>query len=419
MDACQHCGTVLPTGDVGGPYCPNCGALAGARTAVHAGVGGFAGQGAAPGLDGSQTHLTSPSGPPAADPFEAFYRPAPGAPSPHNRTQVMPTIPPQAPPPGAEQAGSGVQRDADQGYPPQPYQSPSFGPAPAGRQFADGQQHTAGQAGYDQPAYDQPIDYQAATDVRPYSEPYEGPYADDYQDGPAEPRRNRAATIGIGVAAAAILVIVVSLITLGGGKSAATPQAASSQPTEVLTPTAPKAGAQAATTPPTSAPNSPAVHVPGQLRLGDTGAEVKWLQNRLKQLNFYGGDATGTFDQATLAAVQAFQAHAHTADPSGVVARSTKTALIAAGSRPRLSLFTPGDQGGKKKGGGAVVGSDDVKRLQRALSVALNQDVKATGEFDVATVGAVIQYQGLVGLAPDGIVGDRVWGALQQGKIAG
>jgi peptidoglycan hydrolase-like protein with peptidoglycan-binding domain len=404
MDACQHCGTVLPTGDVGGPYCPNCGAMTAARTTVPAGVGGFAGQSGAPGLGSSQTHLTSPSGPPAEDPFEAFYRPAPGAPSPHTRTQVMPAIPPQTPPPGAEQTGHGQTR-ADQGYPPQPYQDPSFGPAPAAAQ------HTAGQ-----PAYDQPIDYQAATD-RPYSEPYEGPYAEDYQDGPAEPRSNRAATIGIGVAAAAVLVIIVSLITLGGGKSTATPQAGNSQPTEVVTPSAPKAGAPSATEPPTSAPNSPAVPVPGQLRLGDTGAEVKWLQNRLKQLNFYDGDATGTFDQATLAAVQAFQAHAHTADPSGVVARSTKTALIAAGSRPRLSLLTPGDQGGKKKGGAA--GSDDVKRLQRSLAVALNQDVKATGEFDVATVSAVIQYQAAVGLGPDGIVGDRVWGALQQGKIAG
>ena len=82
-----------------------------------------------------------------------------------------------------------------------------------------------------------------------------------------------------------------------------------------------------------------------------------------------------------------------------------------------MLLFTPGDQGGKKKGGSPA--SDDVKRLQRALAVALNQDVKATGEFDVATVGAVIQYQTAVGLGPDGIVGDRVWGALQQGKIAG
>src|SRR5690348_1884156 len=28
MDTCRRCGTVLPTGDTGGPYCPNCGDLA-------------------------------------------------------------------------------------------------------------------------------------------------------------------------------------------------------------------------------------------------------------------------------------------------------------------------------------------------------------------------------------------------------
>jgi peptidoglycan hydrolase-like protein with peptidoglycan-binding domain len=301
---------------------------------------------------------------------------------------VVPVIPAQGPPLGA-----------DHGYPSQPYQDHSRNGPPA------------------QPAYDQPIDYQAATD-RPYSEPYEGPYADDHpDDGHAGPRSNRAAMIGVGVAAAAILVIIVSLITLGGGKSTPPAPRGNSQPTEVVTPTTQPQ--KPAATPPPTAPTStatvPAGHVPGQLRLGDTGAEVKWLQNRLKQLNFYDGDATGTFDQATAAAVVAFQAHAHTADPSGVVARSTKTALIAAGAKPKMSILTA-DPGGKKKGAPTP---DDVKRLQRALSVALSQDVKASGNYDMATVGAVMQYEAAVGLGPDGMVGDRVWGALQQGKLTG
>jgi peptidoglycan hydrolase-like protein with peptidoglycan-binding domain len=210
--------------------------------------------------------------------------------------------------------------------------------------------------------------------------------------------------------------IIVSLITLGGAKSAPTPQA-NTQPTEVLTPSPHKAtdSAPSATTPTTSASATPMTHVPGTLQLGDSGAEVKWLQNRLKQLGVYNGDATGTFDQATAAAVAAFQSRAHTADATGVVGRSTKTALIAWGSRPRLNIFT-GDPGGKKRNG---TSPDDVKRLQRALSVALNQDVKATGTYDVATAGAVMQYEAAVGLAPDGATGDKVWAALQQGKLSG
>jgi peptidoglycan hydrolase-like protein with peptidoglycan-binding domain len=395
MDTCQHCGTVLPTGGTGGRYCPNCGVPVEALASLAVGGGG-------PGA--SQTHLATPG----EHPYEAFFRPPPGEPSPHTRTQVMPAIPAQAPyvdpaRPDAGQPGQGYgdQGPLGQGYPEQPYLD---------------QQSTA------QPAYDQPIDYQAAPG-RPYSEPYEGPYADDYNNGgyndggPAEPpRSSRAAMIGVGVAAAAIVVIIVSLITLGGGKSAPTPQA-NTQPTEVLTPSPHKAtdSAPSATTPTTSASATPMTHVPGTLQLGDSGAEVKWLQNRLKQLGVYNGDATGTFDQATAAAVAAFQSRAHTADATGVVGRSTKTALIAWGSRPRLNIFT-GDPGGKKRNG---TSPDDVKRLQRALSVALNQDVKATGTYDVATAGAVMQYEAAVGLAPDGATGDKVWAALQQGKLSG
>ena len=396
MDTCQHCGTVLPTGETGGRYCPNCGAPVEALAGVSAG-------GVGPGA--SQTHLTTPA---EESPYEAFFRPAPGERSPHTMTQVLPAIPAQAqaqyadaPRPDQGPGGYPDQGPPDQGYPDQGYPEQPF----------RGHQQNA------QPAYDQPIDYQAAPG-RPYSEPFEDAYADDYDGRPVEPpRSSRSALIGVGVAAAAIVVIIVSLITLGGGKSTPAPQA-NTQPTQVLAPPPQKATATAppeTTAPPTSAPSTPANHVPGVLQLGDTGAEVKWLQNRLKQLSLYNGEASGNFDQATAAAVAAFQARAHSTDPAGVVGRSTKTALIAWGSKPKLSVFGGADFGGKKPHG---TNPEDVKRLQRALSVALNQDVKASGNYDMATVGAVMQYEAAVGLAPDGATGDKVWAALQQGKLA-
>ena len=122
--------------------------------------------------------------------------------------------------------------------------------------------------------------------------------------------------------------------------------------------------------------------------------------------------------RATQAAASAFQNRAHPSDPSGVVGRSTKTALIAAGSKPTL---TP-----QLSSGFPIFGGDkhhkgnnpaDVKRLQQALASALNTNLKATGQFDMETFGAVVQYQSANNLPADGVVTGPVWSALQSGKI--
>jgi peptidoglycan hydrolase-like protein with peptidoglycan-binding domain len=379
MDICPKCGTELPIIG-GGAFCANCGEKVDTTSAVEATAAFDPAASAAGGTRPAPSTWTLPDqaptavgGEPAgADPYEAYFRPAPGERSPHTMTQVMPAVEPGAYPPG-------------------------FIPA--------------------QPAYDQPIDYQAGPG-RPYSEPYDGPYEDEYSDPPPPPRSNRGATIGIGVAAAAVVVIIVSLITLGGGgKSQAQAQTPGS--TEVVNPTDPGTSAPPATsqagTQPSATPSSPTAtpHAPGLLELGDKGAEVKWLQARLKQLHVYNGPVSGTFDQATLAAVQQFQNRTHTSDPSGVVGRSTKTALIAAGSRPKLSVA------GGIFGGDSKPKPDDVKRLQNALSAALGTKVNASGNYDMATMGAVMQYQSSVGLGPDGTVSDKTWSALQSGKVSG
>jgi peptidoglycan hydrolase-like protein with peptidoglycan-binding domain len=460
MDTCRRCGTVLPTGEVGGPYCPNCGDLARDHTlavsqpsqtaggpaptqafatvpgeghgqppyaaspydgaeyqdsiygesatraysAAHPGYAeqGFADEGYA---EQGYSHQAYPQGgyaepgqAPQAYPaqqtqpvqqapipqqsalgeeYDAFFRPEPGQPSPHSMTQVMPPVAPAA-------FGSEV-----------PQQYGGYGPPP-------------------QPAYDQPIDYQAAPG--PYPEPYAGGYPAEYGDagGPLA-RSSRSAKIGVGVAAAAILVIVVSLITLGGGKGSPSAAAPTNAPTQDVTPAPSQLPTTDQPTSDLSTSATPSVsHIPGALQFGDTGATVKWLQTRLHQLGLYNGPISGKFDQATVTAVEAFQQRSHAADPPGVVGRSTKTALIAWGSRPRLTVV--GALGGDKH---SKVNPEDVKRLQRALASALNQDIKASGTFDAATFGAVVAYQGSVGLPPDGVAGDQVWAALQSGRISG
>jgi peptidoglycan hydrolase-like protein with peptidoglycan-binding domain len=411
METCQHCGTVLPK-TPGARYCPNCGEMSATvpaavsdPTQAYAAVG-MGNQGvpsappddgmtwALPAGEGATQAIPAQSAPPEPDPFAHLYRPEGGAARANpNATQVMQPV------------------------------SPDFG-----RPGYD-------QPAYDQPAYDQPIDYQPvdyqAGGGGSYAEPYDGGYADDYPGEPEDGRRsNRGALIGIGVAAGAVLVIVVSLITLGGGSS--TPAAApSGAQGSVTTPTgtpssaAPtsSAGTTSTSSSPKSSASSPTQHTPGLLQLGDSGAEVKWLQTRLHQLGLYNGPINSTFDASTQAAVAAFQNRTHPADSSGVVGRSTRTALIAAGSKPTLTVqlgLGPGVPilgGGDKhhKNGSAA----DIKRLQQALAVALNSNVKATGQFDADTFAAVVQYQSAVHLAPDGAVNGPVWTALQQGQITG
>ena len=329
-----------------------------------------------PASDEATQAIGAQSGPPEPDPYAHLYRPEGGATRPHpNATQVM---------------------------------------APVPEDF--------GRAEFAQPAYDQPIDYQAGGGGA-YAEPYEGGYADDYPGQPGNgPRSSRGAMIGIGVAAGAVLVIVVSLITLGGNSSgpAAAPgsaQGSVTTPTGTPSSVAPTTQASTSSSSPSSSASSPSQHTPGLLQLGDTGPEVKWLQNRLHQLGVYNGPISGTFDAPTQAAVAAFQARTHPTDPSGVVGRSTKTALIAAGSKPTLMPQLPNLPGGDKHHKGP--NPADVKRLQQALASALNSPVKATGQYDMDTFSAVVQYQSAMHLTADGVVNGPVWEALQQGRITG
>ncbi len=139
------------------------------------------------------------------------------------------------------------------------------------------------------------------------------------------------------------------------------------------------------------------------LNLGSTGTYVQYVQTRLRQLGYYHGQITKTYDAATQAAVSAFQAHANvTGDPSGTVGQSTLTALIAAGSRPNLK---PGSH------------SADVRRLQEALNSAGDAGLAATGRYDAATMAAVMTYQNQVHVMPTGSMNAQTWAALQSGEL--
>ena len=64
----------------------------------------------------------------------------------------------------------------------------------------------------------------------------------------------------------------------------------------------------------------------GPLSAGDSGAEVKTLQQALKQLGFYDAAVDGDFGQGTTDAVIAFQT-ANNLKPDGIVGQETATAI--------------------------------------------------------------------------------------------
>jgi len=93
-----------------------------------------------------------------------------------------------------------------------------------------------------------------------------------------------------------------------------------------------------------SSPTAPAAT--GTLQKGSTGAEVTKLQNRLIELGYYSGSADGTYGDATVAAVKAFQArNGSTADGIAGPATLTKVYASTAIKNSTSSAVNPGLSG--------------------------------------------------------------------------
>jgi peptidoglycan hydrolase-like protein with peptidoglycan-binding domain len=138
------------------------------------------------------------------------------------------------------------------------------------------------------------------------------------------------------------------------------------------------------------------------LAAGDSGPLVVTVQQHLRRLGYYPGDAHGGFDEPTSEAVRRFQAAARVVeDPPGTVGRATAVALEAGGDQPEMAVGSRGD---------------DVHRLQHALIVALGQPLQPSGTYGTTTAAAVRDYQSSRGLPVDGAVGARTWAALQTGR---
>ncbi len=152
------------------------------------------------------------------------------------------------------------------------------------------------------------------------------------------------------------------------------------------------------------------------LTSGDSGEDVKSVQQRLKNLGYRVTAIDGEYGAGTVAAMKAFQQmNALTATGSGNMATYARLysddALMATGvkageSAPAYTNLRVGATGP------AVI------RLQQALK-ALDYDVQVTGTYDTATSQAVRSFQVINGLSVDGTAGKNTQTKLYSGSAKG
>jgi len=136
------------------------------------------------------------------------------------------------------------------------------------------------------------------------------------------------------------------------------------------------------------------------LRRGADGRHVRAAECRLVSLGYKRVRAGGSFDDSAVSALKKLESSLGL-NADSVLGRHTWTALLAAGSTPRLERGAHGTA---------------VRRLQRSLTAALRQEVTTGGSFKAGTVRAVRNYQRARHMNVTGVAGQPLWRALQAGR---
>ncbi len=140
-----------------------------------------------------------------------------------------------------------------------------------------------------------------------------------------------------------------------------------------------------------------------QYRRNDTGEPVRDIQQRLEGLG-YPVEASGEYDEATVAAVRAFQERRGVA-VDGVVGPDTWRELVEAGRvlGDRILYYRR-----------PVMRGDDVQTLQHRLNLLGFATGKEDGIFGPETQQGVIEFQESRRIAEDGIVGPVMLAELER-----
>ena len=141
------------------------------------------------------------------------------------------------------------------------------------------------------------------------------------------------------------------------------------------------------------------------LELGDTGAQVKYMQNRLIVLGYLTGTADGTFGETTQAAVIAFQER-NSIYADGIAGPTTLSKLYSSSARKASAVV--GNLGSLREG----MNGDAVRALQRNLKSLGYYTGSVDGDYGSGTVAAVTAFQQAYGLNVDGIAGKATQNAI-------
>ncbi len=161
--------------------------------------------------------------------------------------------------------------------------------------------------------------------------------------------------------------------------------------------------------------------LPGAIiRLNNMGDAVVTVQTRLKELGYYDGEITGTYDKDTQSAVKAFQkANDLTAD--GAVGTETKNKLNSVDVLPSGVTASPTPSPTPTPAPTYTIpestvrsgsSGDDAKLVQSRLKELGYYTGKVDGKFGSGSVKALEAFQETNGLEADGIAGKDTYNVL-------
>ncbi len=139
------------------------------------------------------------------------------------------------------------------------------------------------------------------------------------------------------------------------------------------------------------------------LRYGATGDDVKYTQQRLKELKYYTGSIDGKYGTSVLAAVKAFQKK-NDLSADGVIGPATRKVLFSdkalsadAEEEEEFRILRPGMEG------------EDVGALQLRLKALGYYTGTADGVYGNGTKTAVVAFQQRNGLTANGVCNESTW----------
>ena len=147
------------------------------------------------------------------------------------------------------------------------------------------------------------------------------------------------------------------------------------------------------------------------LRSGDSGTEVKQLQENLIQMGYMSGTPDGKYGTKTVEAVKAFQ-KANKLNADGTAGPQTLKAVYSGTAKEAEKTASSAETGSKSLRRGST--GAEVRSLQTKLIDLGYLTGKADGVFGRKTTDAVIAFQRANKLKADGIAGTKTLSQLEQ-----